>query len=148
MRKSVVLIISVVMVCVVVLLGINLINSDKTEDTSIDEKLEVILDDEQVSLKDITVDQMKSVHIYSVSVEKGGEYSDEELSQIELKSTEEPEVYFGKIEYCDDRVLWKGDNLGVIHMKDGSDIRVRISSYGNFFALVGEKGYYKYKKEI
>lgn len=42
-----------------------------------------------------------------------------------------------EIAYNDDLVLWKGDNFGVLHMDDRSELKVKVSVYGDFFMVVG-----------
>jgi hypothetical protein len=43
-------------------------------------------------------------------------------------------------------VIWKGDKFGIIHMKDGNELKIRVSNYGEFFSIIGIDGYYEYEK--
>lgn len=95
----------------------------------------------------ISIEDMSCVKIYSVSLENGADYTDEELLGLEKKTIDNPGEYFGEIIFQDEMVLWKGDNLGIIFMKNGEKHRIRMSTYGEFFSVIGEKGYYTYQKK-
>lgn len=46
--------------------------------------------------------------------------------------------------YHNDFVLWKGDTIGVAELKSGKKVYLRLSDYGDFFAIADEFGYYSY----
>lgn len=52
-----------------------------------------------------------------------------------------------KSKFINETVLWKGDNLGILTTNDNKSILIKISYYGDFFSVVGEKGYYVFDGE-
>jgi len=52
-----------------------------------------------------------------------------------------------KTTFTREKTLWKGRKIGVVRLKDGSEIRIAISYYGSFFSKQGEEGYYYFKEE-
>ncbi|TCO79094.1 hypothetical protein [Marinisporobacter balticus] len=55
---------------------------------------------------------------------------------------------FPKAKYKPNFVLWKGEKLGVDKLKNGDEIKIRISCYDGFFAIVGIEGYYVFEGDI
>lgn len=92
------------------------------------------------------LDNVESITIYSIDAQTGIDYDIKELSQAAFTTIDNPKDYFSKITYKNEMVLWKGDKFGIIHMKDGSELKIRISNYGVFFSIIGQDGYYIYEK--
>ena len=92
------------------------------------------------------LDKVESVIIYSIDIKTAINYDTKKLSEIGFSTIDNPKYYFSKITYKDEMIIWKGDRLGIIHMKDGSEFKIRVSNYGEFFSVIGEDGYYIYEK--
>jgi hypothetical protein len=92
------------------------------------------------------LDKIESITIYSVDIQSGMNYDKKKLSEVGSTTIDNPKAYFSKITYKDEMVIWKGDKLGIVHMKDGSELKIRVSNYGEFFSVIGKGGYYEYEK--
>jgi hypothetical protein len=73
-------------------------------------------------------------------------YDKKKLSDLGFMTIDNPKEYFSKIIHKDEIVIWKGDKFGIVYMKDGSELKIRVSNYGEFFTVIGEDGYYEYEK--
>ena len=70
-------------------------------------------------------------------------------SEVEI-GTERPErldpIVFARIlrnaKHHDKQVLWKGSTPATVRFPDGSELKIRISSYGKFFAVERWEGYF------
>ena len=105
-----------------------------------------IFDNKNKDDKTDYLDKVESITIYSVDTQSAMNYNSEKLSKINFFIIDKPKNYFSKITYKNKMVIWKGDTLGMVHMKDGSKFKIRISNYGQFFSLIGKNGYYVYTK--
>jgi len=92
------------------------------------------------------LDKVESVTIYLIDTQTAMNYDRKKLSETGLSTIYNPKDYFSKITYKDEIVIWKGDKFGIIHMKDGSELKIRVSNYGELFSIIGEDGYYTYEK--
>ena len=54
-------------------------------------------------------------------------------------------IILSNVVYRRKEALWKGDIMADFNKKDGTALRIAISWYGDFFAVVGEKGIYLVK---
>lgn len=88
----------------------------------------------------------ESLIIYDVEAPK------EKLSNQELEKYISNIKYYDITEYgidclhtstrCNNMVLWKGDKLAIATSSEGEYVQLRISLYGDFFSIIGEKEYY------
>jgi hypothetical protein len=92
------------------------------------------------------LDKSDNIIIYSVDTQSGMNYDKKTLSKVGFTAIDNPKDYFSRITYRDEIVIWKGDKFGIVYMKDGSELKIRVSNYGEFFAVIGEDGYYEYEK--
>lgn len=92
------------------------------------------------------LDKIKSITIYAVDTQTGINYDKKKLSEVGFTTIDNPKDYFSKMTYKDEMVIWKGDKFGIIYMKDGNQLKIRVSNYGEFFSVIGEDGYYEYEK--
>ena len=92
------------------------------------------------------LDKVESVTIYSIDTQTSMNYDRKKLSETGLSTIYNPKDYFSKITYKDEIVIWKGDKFGIVHMKDGSELKIRVSNYGEYFSIIGKDGYYIYEK--
>ena len=92
------------------------------------------------------LDKVESVVIYSIDIQTAMNYDRKKLSETSLFTIDNPKDYFSKITYKDELVIWKGDKFGIVHMKDGSELKIRVSNYGEYFSIIGKDGYYIYEK--
>ena len=93
------------------------------------------------------LDKVKTVTIYTIDTETAMNYDIKAMSELDFSTIDNLKGNFSKITYKDEATIWKGDRFGIIHMKDGSELKIRISNYGNFFSVVGKDGYYIYEKK-
>jgi hypothetical protein len=92
------------------------------------------------------LDKVKSINIYAVDTQTGMNYDKKKLSDLGFMTIDNLKDYFFKIIHKDEIVIWKGDKFGIVYMKDGSELKIRVSNYGEFFTVIGEEGYYEYEK--
>ena len=43
------------------------------------------------------------------------------------------------------RPVWKGSRLAIVKMKNGTERQLALSLYGNFFKVLGERGYFYFE---
>ena len=92
------------------------------------------------------LEKVESVVIYLIDIQTAMNYDRKKLCETNLFTIDNPKDYFSKITYKDELVIWKGDKFGIVHMKDGSEIKIRVSNYGDYFSVIGKDGYYIYEK--
>ena len=103
--------------------------------------------------------EIESLNIYSTNVYEEKEINGQEVSQIkdieEVKSSNIDYVVvedniikekFHKAKYRPKFTVWKGDTLGIATLTNGDEMIVRISDYGEFFAIQGVEGFYEFDK--
>ena len=92
------------------------------------------------------LEKVESVVIYLIDIQTAMNYDRKKLCETNLFTIDNPKDYFSKITYKDELVIWKGDKFGIVHMKDGSELKIRVSNYGDYFSIIGKDGYYIYEK--
>lgn len=88
---------------------------------------------------------VKSVTFYDVYEFNGvDKMSDKELDSLRLVKIEDPQLthLFSKLSFSDKWALWKGAQLATVDLANGQKIKIKVSNYGNFFSILGQKGFY------
>ncbi len=95
------------------------------------------------------VDQINSVTFYQLKGLSGLEYSKRELERAYRRSLD-PKPFqklVHKAKHKDGLVIWKGSRLVIVEFKNGTEKRLAVSSYGGFFKVLGEEGYFVFDGE-
>lgn len=88
---------------------------------------------------------VESVTFYNVyEFNAVGKISNEELNSLESVKVKDPRLtdLFSKVSFTNDWALWKGAQLATVDLKNGQKIRIKVSNYGHFFSIIGQKGFY------
>jgi hypothetical protein len=126
--------------------------------------INILLDPEvnnnEVAYAQRILSEIESLTVYDTETYQSEKVDEEIVSSIvdleqlegEIRSFKVAEnivkTLFPKAKYKPEFVLWKGDKLGMAKLKNGDEIKIRISFYGSFFAIVGIEGYYVFDDDI
>lgn len=104
--------------------------------------------------------QIESVTIYDTSAYERKQVNGEIVATLrdleEVKNSDIPyevldfetiKKMFHEAQYRPEFVLWKGEYLGIAKLTNGNEKIIRISFYGNFYAIEGIKGFYEFEGE-
>ena len=80
------------------------------------------------------------VHEFS-EIDKLGEEKLSSLVSVKVKDSRLTSL-FKEASFNDKSALWKGGHLETVDLRNGENVRIYISNYGNFFVIHGQRGYY------
>lgn len=85
--------------------------------------------------------------VYSGEGLTGKRYAESEIAAMDAYECDPNEVaaLFATATHKDHNPVWKGSRLGVATLGDGRHVRIAISYYGGFFAVLGERGIYDFE---
>lgn len=94
-------------------------------------------------------DQVESITVYNLEGMRGNEYTQKQLQEATKKSVDLQ--IFREIaphaRYTEDNLLWKGGNLAIIQLRNGTQPKIALSFYGQFFKILGQPGYYVFDRD-
>jgi hypothetical protein len=88
---------------------------------------------------------IKSLTVYGVQATKASGMSTEELASRKHVTVDESvvrQMFKDCTWHSSFAPVWKGDDLGIVKLEDGTELRLRISMYGAFFEISGQRGWY------
>lgn len=91
-----------------------------------------------------------TVLLYDLENWQESQYSDEQLKGIPCAEIAERNVLLDLLStasYTNTKPMWKGSWLVVVENSDGSKKRIILSPHACFFAISGQKGYFKIKAD-
>jgi len=90
----------------------------------------------------IDTNLFKTVEIYHLDAFK---YQEQELAYSKKVNLDEntTKSIFGGSTYRNREILWKGNFLGIVTLKNGEKLKIAISFYGGLFKILGKQGSYK-----
>ncbi len=94
-------------------------------------------------------DQVESITVYGLEGLQGNKYTKKQLQEATQKSINLQmfREIAPHVRYSRENFIWKGGNLAVVKLQNGTQAKVALSIYGQFFKILGQDGYYVLDRE-